>query len=219
MKGLVAIVLQSVTVVVAKSNISMKRQFQLFSTCIAASFLVFTCACSAAGGETSSIVPEPTLSSLLEDVLEEPEAVYFALDTEGDLLQGEAIPHNILVVKTTEELIATFERLPKTKMLFLEPKSLETMDSDLLQNYYNEGVMVVALNTPVRELGSRLGVYTEMQDLDMSSIPGGFVVFSAHQLVQDTEQGTSNTWMLSDYFASFADALSALAASVDYNTE
>ena len=193
----------------------MRRQLQLFSVFITVSLFIFLSACSVAGKEASLATVEPVLSSSLQ----KPQAIYFALGTEIDPLQGEPIPDNILVVKTTEELMSVLKNLPETKVLFLEPDSLETIDSALLQDYYNKGVMVIALNTPIRKLGSKLGVYTEMEDLDMGDTPSGFTVFSAHQLVRGTEQDTSHAWMLSDYFASFADALSALTASADFNAE
>ena len=188
---------------------STRSPFQPLSVLIVVSLLVLVSACSLAKGETGLAIAEPTPSPLLE----QPKVVYFTLSAQVDSLLGESIPPEVVVVKTSEELVATLERLPEARMLFLEPASIDMTDSALLQDYYNKGIMIVAVNTPIRELGSKLGVYTEMADLDMDTTPSGFTVFSAHQLVRDSEQGASRAWMLSDYFPSFADALSALAAS------
>jgi hypothetical protein len=143
--------------------------------------------------------------------------VYFAPDEEDSVLQGEPIPEDILVVRTTEQLQEAFDWVPSPRMLYLQSGALEDVDSAWLKERYRKEVMIVAINAPISELGVKLDYHTEMKNIDMDNAPPGFTVFSAHQLLSGSEDTSSHRWVLSDYFASFASAASALAASDEYN--
>jgi hypothetical protein len=138
-------------------------------------------------------------------------AVYFAPNAEDDSLHGEEPPEDILVVRTTEELQEAFDQEPPPTMLYFQSGALDDVDRAWLKEHYRAGVMIIAINAPISELGARLEVYSEMEDIDMVSPPPGFTVFSAQQFL------SGGHWVLSDYFASFASAASALAVSDEYN--
>jgi hypothetical protein len=129
----------------------------------------------------------------------------------GDSLHGEATPEDILVVRTAEQLQAAFDQVPPPRMLYLQSGALDAVDRAWLNEHYRAGVMIIAINAPISELGARLEVYSEMEDIDMVSPPPGFMVFSAQQFL------SGRHWVLSDYFASFASAASALSTSDEYN--
>jgi hypothetical protein len=189
----------------------MKRQ--VLYLWLLAGLAVFLGGCAIAGTESGLAEGEPAPSPSRGGWA----AVYFAPNEEDTVLNGEPIPEDIFIVRTTEQLQEAFDQSPAPRMLYLQSGALDEVDSAWLKERYREEVMIIAINAPISELGTKLDYYPEMEDIDMVNIPPGFTVFSALQYLSGSENTSSHRWVLSDYFASFASAASALAASDEYN--
>ncbi|VAW33342.1 hypothetical protein MNBD_CHLOROFLEXI01-5380 [hydrothermal vent metagenome] len=136
--------------------------------------------------------------------------VYLIFNQEEDnFVNLESLADNILVVTTIEQAVEAFSASPPPRILYLHPNVLEEIDSEWLRELYRNGIIIAAINTLASQLGQKLGIHTDINDLKMEYLTGDRIIVSAFQRLYDPKQGTQANRITTDYFENFDHASQA----------
>jgi len=129
-------------------------------------------------------------------------AVYFS-DQQNELIsQNELEKEDILLVTTSADLIDVVAR-SNIQIIYLHPDILQKVDSVWLREQYNEGIVIVAFNTPISILGEKVGIRAILvDDIDLDKSYGRLGV-SAVQTKGEINNRHSDG-QFSEFYADFS---------------
>jgi hypothetical protein len=146
-------------------------------------------------------------------------AVYFTPNKESDeFVNLEDFENDILVSNTIDQVGEAFSTFASLQILYIHPDAIEEIDNEWLRELYGRGITIAAINVSVSELGQRLSIHTDMNDLKPEFLTEEQIIVSAFQKLSDIENGTQGIRITTDYFENFEQAYRAFNLMGDLST-
>lgn len=116
------------------------------------------------------------------------------------------IGQGITTVTSQDQLARFMNAYPQIAILYVHPDMLAAIDETQLRAYYQQGIVIVALNTPHTMLGAKLGVNATLQDIPharLDRLPANFLSFSLYYSYSNGLQSVSTTGQTTDIASDF----------------
>lgn len=148
-------------------------------------------------------VSSPNLNSSSQENLErEYEAVYYSPEETSLVALDELESANVLFVNAFQDLSDEVSN-SNIRVIYLDPVAFEEIDASWLSEQYENGIVIAALNTPISQLGEKVGSRAgEVDDIDLEKSYGRIGVSAVQE---EHEPDVSSSYaQLSEYFEDFA---------------
>ena len=146
-----------------------------------------------------------------------PSALYYIPDTAStasnqSFSRGVLAENNVLPVPSLEELKQRTIQTPP-EVIYLHPDAVGHVDDSWLKQQYEAGIAIVALNTLVSELGTKLNVESSIVDLRAELTPDNphFVLFYKRSV----SGGASGEMVSADFLPNLDDLPLVLRPVID----
>lgn len=130
-----------------------------------------------------------------------PEAIYFSTETDSLLSREEIEEEELYVVTSMEQLAAVVETSETVKIIYFHPDVIASVDSQWLRKTYDAGIVIVALNTPIKLLTEKLGTRSTVFNLNMENAFGRIGVTIVHS--RENAEDVSGHSYFSEFLPNF----------------
>jgi hypothetical protein len=132
-------------------------------------------------------------------------AVYLAASSDLSFSRALIARSNIQLVSTTTQLEQWLQLEPNTKIIYIHSDLLPEVTPTFLQDKYDKGYIIVAVNVPLSSLASKIVIAPDlfdpaelMPDIETSGADSSSILISVYQSLSDTEKGIRGFLMVSD---------------------